>query len=85
MKSDRNILVQSIAYEILNTTLLQPSQEIKQITQQYLEAKQRKIGPIILKQYERKNPYISRGLYVTDQVRTHTKSSIGSEETKGRR
>jgi len=39
MKSNRNILVWSVAYEILNTTLLQSSQEKKRINQQHLETK----------------------------------------------
>ena len=40
-----NLLFWSVTYDILNTTLLEPSQEIKLITQEHVNVKRIKTGP----------------------------------------
>ena len=62
--SGRNLLIRSAAYKFLNKTLLLPSQEIRKVHQEHLEAKSTKIGSMeILEQDRSTNSDTSRGLW----------------------
>ena len=71
--TDRNLLVRSVAFEFLNTSLLLPSQEIKRIHQEHMSAKGVKVGTTALKKESRMNADTSMGLYANGAVRAQAK------------
>ena len=81
--TSRNLLIRSVAYEILNKTLLLPSQEIKRIQQEQLVAKDTKVGKIAIPQEQRRqNPDTSRGLYVNAATRAQARAVQRAKEHK---
>ena len=51
-----NLLICSVAYDVLNKTLLLPSQDIKKVHQEHAEVKAVKIGTMVLPNTSRLNP-----------------------------
>ena len=65
----RNLLIRTVAYDFMNTSLLLPSQEIKRVQQEHANARQVKVGTMALPKHRRTNPDTSRGLFVSGGVR----------------
>ena len=80
--SSRNLLIQSVAFEFLNTSLLLPSQEIKRIQQEHATAKSQKIGSMALNKDSQMNPDTLRGLYVNAAVRAQATLVQESKDLK---
>ena len=63
--ADRNLLIRSVAYDILKETLIVPTQKIKQIVQDQQTAKSIEVGNI---QPSQRNPDTTYGLYNNDGI-----------------
>ena len=72
--TSRNLLIRSVAYDILNQMLLLPSQEIKRINQEHIDAKSVKVGPSTVLEQSRMNPDTSYGAHVTAEVRARARA-----------
>ena len=65
----RNLLIRTVAYDFMKTSLLLPSQEIKRVQQEHANARKVKVGTMALPKNSRTNPDTSRGLFVNGAVR----------------
>ena len=81
--TSRNLLVRSVAYNIMKQTLLLPSQEIKQIQQEHFEAKSIKIiNSLEVSEQSRMNPDMFSGLFSCEEVRAKARAVQKAKNTK---
>ena len=60
----RNLLIRSLAYEILNKTLLVPSQKINRIQQEHQVAKEKKVGRLLFLRSNASRPLTRSVVYM---------------------
>ena len=83
--SSRNLLIRSAAYDFLNKSLLPPSQEIRKVHQERLDAKSTKVSSVIIRTDDRRtNPDNSRGLWVNLRVHAQARAVHEAKERKKR-
>ena len=81
--TSRNLLIRSVACEILKKTFLLPSQEIKRIQQEHIVAKDAKVDNIAITQEQRhQNTDASRGLHVNATTRDQVRAVQRAKERK---
>jgi hypothetical protein len=71
---DRNLLIRSVAYEVVNRSLIVPVQEMKRIVQEHSAAKIIKLGSTALTEETRRNPDSSSGHHVTEALRAQARA-----------
>ena len=81
-KSDRNLLIRSVAYDVVSRSLIVPVQEMKRIVQEHSAAKSIKIGSTVLTEESRQNPDTSSGHHVTDALRAQARAVQDAKNKK---
>jgi hypothetical protein len=81
-KSDRNLLIRSVAYDVVSRSLIVPVQEMKRIVQEHSQAKSIKLGSTILTEQTRQNPDTSSGHHVTDALRAQARAVQDAKNQK---
>jgi hypothetical protein len=81
-KSDRNLLIRSVAYDVVSRSLIVPVQEMKRIVQEHSQAKSIKLGSTVLTEQTRQNPDTSSGHHVTDALRAQARAVQDAKKKK---
>ena len=81
--TSRNMMVRSIAYDFMRTSLLVPAQEMKTIVQEHTAAKGIKVGSLAIPVEDRRqNPDTSRGLWVNAAVLAQARAVQNAKQKK---
>ena len=81
--TSRNMMVRSIAYDFMRTSLLVPAQEMKTIVQEHTAAKGIKVGSLAIPvEDRRRNPDTSRGLWVNAAVLAQARAVQNAKQKK---
>ena len=81
--TSRNMMVRSVAYDFMRTSLLIPAQEMKKIVQEHTTAKGIKVGSLAIPLEDRRqNPDTSRGLWVNAAVLAQARAVQSAKQKK---
>jgi hypothetical protein len=80
--SSRNLLIRSVAFDVINRTLIVPVQEMKRVVQEQNAAKGIKLGASSIPTESRQNPDSSYGIYCNDELRARARRVTNAKEKK---